>query len=151
MDKYEKKIINILQNEGRLSNVELAQNIGLSESPCLRKTKALEQLNIITGYKAVVDPKKLGCQISAVVLVNLHQSQENVSEFFKAVQNDTRVIECLVLTGAADLMLRVVARDIDDLAELTFSGLLRNPSVKDISSCVILKEIKSNAPIPVLL
>ena len=150
VERYEAKILEALQCDGRLSNVEVAKRVGLSESPCLRKTKALEESKVIQGYKAVVDPKSVGCQISAVVLINLHQSEDNIAEFFSAVQTEPRVIECLVLTGTADIMLRVVARDIDDLTELTFNGLLRSPSVKDISSCIVLKEVKKDAPIPVL-
>ena len=148
--KYESDILAALQEDGRISNVELAKKVGLSESPCLRKTKQLEEENIIQGYKAVVDPKAVGCQISAVLLVNLYQSEDKTREFFEAIATEDRVIECLVLTGTTDIMLKVVARDIDDLTELTFTGLLRHASVKDVSSCIVLKEIKKHSAVPVL-
>lgn len=148
--KYEKEILEVLQNDGRISNVELAKQIGLSESPCLRKTKALEEEGVITGYRAVVDAKKVGCQISAVLMVNLHQNIGKINDFFAKVQKEKRVIECLALTGSSDIMLKVVAKDIEDLTELTFNGLLVDPSVKDVSSCVVLKEIKKSGAIPVL-
>jgi len=150
VERYEKQILEVLQSEGRLSNVELSRKIGLSESPCLRKTKALEEEGYIKGYKAVVDFKKMGCQITAMVMVNLNQSDVVASEFFDAIYKEPRVIECLAITGTSDLMLRVVAKDIDDLSEFTFNGLLRNSSVKDVSSCVVLKEIKVNATVPFL-
>ncbi len=148
--RYESEILSALQRDGRMSNVELAKQVGLSESPCLRKTKQLEEENIIQGYKAVIDPKAVGCQISAILLVNLYQSEDKTTEFFNAIAKEERVIECLVLTGTTDIMLKVVARDIEDLTELTFTGLLRHESVKDVSSCIVLKEIKKGSPIPVL-
>ncbi|NIB41060.1 Lrp/AsnC family transcriptional regulator [Pseudomaricurvus alkylphenolicus] len=147
----EKAILAVLQQDGRLSNVELAKRVHLSESPCLRKTKALEESGIIRGYRAEVDPKLLGCHISAVILVNLDQrSETDTTAFFDAVQSEARIIECLAITGPNDLMLRVVAKDIDDLGDLTMRGILRYPSVKDIASCVVIKEIKPSSPIPAL-
>lgn len=148
--KYEEAILESLQQEGRISNVELAKKVGLSESPCLRKTKALEDSDVIQGYQAVVDPKKVGCQISAILMVNLHQDVEQINSFFEKVQHEKRVIECLALTGNSDLMLKVVAKDIEDLTELTFNGLLVDSSVKDVSSCIVLKQIKKSGAIPVL-
>ena len=150
LTKNDVDILEALQVDGRLSNVELAKKIGLSESPCLRKTKQLEENAVIKGYKAVVDPKGVGCTISAIILVNLDQRSEADGEsFYTALQDEKRVTECLAITGSADLVLRVVAKDIEDLTEFTFNGLLRHPSVKDISSCVVLKEIKEQSPLPV--
>lgn len=150
LSKNERDILDCLQQEGRLSNVELAKKIGLSESPCLRKTRHLENAGIIKGYRAVVDPKGAGCNISAVILVNLDQRSEATSDaFYSAISDEVRITECLAVAGSADLILRVMARDIDDLNELTFNGLLRHPSVKDINTCVVLKDIKAQSPIPV--
>lgn len=150
INRYEEEILDLLQKDGRISNVELAKKIGLSESPCLRKTKALEEAGVITGYQAVVDAKKVGCNISAILMVNLYQSVGKINDFFDKVQKEKRVIECLALTGTSDIMLKVVAKDIEDLTELTFNGLLVDPSVKDVSSCVVLKEIKKSGAVPVL-
>lgn len=150
INRYEEEILDLLQKDGRISNVELAKKIGLSESPCLRKTKALEEAGVITGYQAVVDAKKVGCNISAILMVNLYQSVGKINDFFDKVQKEKRVIECLALTGTSDIMLKVVAKDIEDLTELTFNGLLVDPSVKDVSSCVVLKEIKKSGSVPVL-
>ena len=149
--KDEARILTLLQREGRLSNVELAKRSHISESPCLRKTRALEEAGVISGYRAVVDPKLLGCSISAVIMVNLDQRSETDSAaFFEAVQREERIVECLAITGPNDLVLRVVARDIDDLGQLTMEGILRFPSVKDIASCVVIKEIKRMSPLPIL-
>jgi len=146
----EAAILDLLQQQGRMSNVELAKAVSLSESNCLRKTKALEKAGVISGYSAVVDPNKAGLGISANILVNLDQrSETDTREFFEALQHEPRVIECVAITGPNDLLLRVVARDMDDLAELTMNGILSYHSVKDISSCVVMKVIKSVAPLPI--
>jgi Lrp/AsnC family leucine-responsive transcriptional regulator len=149
LQRHEIDILTLLQQYGRISNVELARKVGLSESPCLRKTKLLEEQKVVTGYSAQIDPKKVGCQISAIIMVNLNQSADKIQSFFDQVQQEKRVVECLAITGTADLMLKVLAKDIDDFSELTLNGLLRNPSVKDISSCIVLREIKKNTPVPV--
>jgi len=149
-DKYQQRILELLQCHGRMSNVQLAEAVGLSESPCLRKTKALEEAGIITGYQATVDARELGLNVSAYILVNLDQRSETVTNhFFDALINEPRVIECVALTGSHDLLLKVVAKDIDDLADLTMKGILSFDSVKDIASCVLLKTIKPLAALPV--
>jgi len=152
IDKHQKSILELLQRDGRISNVNLAEALGISESPCLRKTRALEDSGVITGYRATVDAKSVGLQISAYILVNLDQrSETETNAFFDGLQNEPRVIESVALTGSHDLLLRVVARDIDDLADLTMKGILSYDSVKDIASCVQLKTLKPPSPLPVLL
>lgn len=148
--RSEQRLLEVLQSDGRISNVHLAAACNMSESPCLRKTKALEEAGVITGYRAMVDPKKLGLAVSAYILVNLDQRSETVTrKFFDAVQAEPRITECVALTGTHDLLLRVVASDIEDLADLTMRGILSYDSVKDIASCVVLKEIKPMSPLPV--
>lgn len=150
MSPEDRRILRQLQADGRISNVELAARVGMSESPCLRRTRALEEAGVITGYRAMLDPKKLGFTLSAYVLVNLDQRTETDEEmFFTAVAREPRIIECAALTGPNDLILKVVARDIEDLADLTMHGILRLPSVKDIASCVVLRTIKADAGLPV--
>lgn len=146
----DRKILKELQADGRLTNVELAERTGMSESPCLRRTRALEDAGIIKGYRAIVDAKEVGLPISAYVLVNLDQrSETDTRRFFDAVEQEPRVIECAAITGVNDLILRVVARDIEDLADLTMHGILRLPTVKDIASCIVLHTIKADAGVPV--
>jgi len=148
--KAEQRILDALQKEGRISNVNLARKLKISESPCLRKTRALEESGVITDYRAIVDPKKVGYGISAYVLVNLDQrSETDTTAFFDSVQDEPRIVECVAITGTSDLVLKVVARDIEDLGRLTMEGILRHPSVKDIASSVVIKEIKPFAGLPV--
>ncbi len=145
----DRRILKELQTDGRLPNVELARRVGMSESPCLRRTRSLEEAGIISGYKAVVNPKAAGYMISAYILVNLDQRAETDDQrFFDAIAKEPRIIECAALTGPNDLILKVVARDIDDLADLSMHGILRLPSVKDIASCIVLRTIKETSGIP---
>lgn len=143
------RILEELQKQGRISNVELARKVNLSESPCLRKTRALEASGVIKGYRAVVDQKKIGYGISAYIMVNLDQrSETDTTAFFDSVQREPRIIECVAVTGSNDLVLKVVAKDIEDLGKLTMEGILRHPSVKDIASSVVIKKIKPFSGLP---
>lgn len=145
----DRRILKELQTDGRIPNVELARRVGMSESPCLRRTRSLEETGIITGYRAVVDPKAAGYTVNAYILINVDQRAETDDQrFFDAIAKEPRIIECAVLTGPNDLILKVVARDIDDLADLSMHGILRLPSVKDIASCIVLRQIKDNSGIP---
>ncbi|MEQ8263860.1 Lrp/AsnC family transcriptional regulator [Pseudohaliea sp.] len=148
VDRQQERILVELQLDGRISNAQLAEKVAMSESSCLRKTRALEEAGVIAGYRADVDPKSLGLKVSAYILVNLDQRSETVTrEFFEAVAAEPRIVECVALTGQHDLMLKVVASDIDDLADLTMGGILSYATVKDIASCVVLKNIKAGAPL----
>ncbi|MEM1111592.1 MAG: Lrp/AsnC family transcriptional regulator [Pseudomonadota bacterium] len=148
IDRQQARILAELQQQGRMSNAQLAERCAMSESSCLRKTRALEEAGVISGYRAVVNAKSLGLSVSAYVLVNLDQRSETVTqEFFDAIKAEPRIVECVALTGLHDLMLKVVAADIDELAEITMGGILSYDSVKDISSCVVLKEIKQSSPL----
>jgi len=147
----ERHILEVLQRDGRISNVNLAKAVDLSESPCLRKTKALEESGVISGYRAVVDQKKTGYDISAYIMVNLDQrSETDTTAFFDSVQHEPRIIECVAITGSNDLVLKVVAKDIEDLGKLTMEGILRHPSVKDIASSVVIKKIKPFSGLPII-
>lgn len=146
----DRRILRELQQDGKISNVELARRVNMSESPCLRRTKALEESGVIKGYQVRLDARKLGYPVTAYILVNLDQRTEtDANRFFEAVRLEPRIVECVAITGANDLMLRVVARDIDDLSSLTMDGILRHPSVKDIASCIVLKHIKEDEGLPI--
>ncbi len=146
----DRRILEVLQKDGRISNVNLARAVNLSESPCLRKTKALEESGVISGYRAVIDQKKTGYGVSAYIMVNLDQRSEiDSTAFFDSVQQEPRIIECVAVTGPNDLVLKVVAKDIDDLGNLTMEGILRHPSVKDIASSVVIKKIKPFSGLPI--
>ena len=146
----ERRILRELQRDGRLSNVELAERVGLSESPCLRRVRALESAGVISGYTAVVDRRRLGFDVVAYLQVNLDQRNETDTRLFlDAVDAEERIVECYAMSGSYDYLMKVVARSIDEYSDLTMHRILRFPGVKDVSSAFVLKELKSRPRLPV--
>ena len=150
LEKSERSILRMLQHDGRLSNVELARQAGLSESPCLRRVKQLESAQIIKGYMAIVDPKMVGFDVCAYIQLNLAEhSDTTIESFHKAIEQEERVIECYALSGTYDYLLKVVAQNIDDFADLTMKRILRLPAVQDVISSFVLQGIKTHGALPV--
>ncbi len=150
LDSADRRIIRELQSNGRLSNVELAGRVGLSDSPCLRRVRRLEMDGIIKGYNAVVDHHRVGLDIVAYIQVNLDQrSEANTDAFRDAVVNEPLIIECCALTGDYDYLLKVAAADLDQFADLTLKRILRYPGVDSITSGLILEVLKEQHGFPV--
>jgi Lrp/AsnC family leucine-responsive transcriptional regulator len=146
----ERRILRQLQLNARITNNDLARAVGMSDSACHRKTKLLHESGVITGYRALIAPEVVGYGLTAYILVNLDQRIETDARlFFDAVRAEPRIIECTAITGSHDLIIKAVARDIDDLADLTMNKVLKWPSVKDVNSSIMLKKIKDDAGIPV--
>ena len=151
MDKSERAILRELQQSGRMTNVELAQRIGSSEAPCFRRGKALEEAGVIRGYSARLDKRKLGYQVTALVLVALdQQSDSKVNKFMEAVEAEEHIVECHAITGSHDYFLKVIARNIDHFSELSIKQLLKFPGVRSIESNFSLIAVKEDSPIPVV-
>lgn len=149
-DRTDRRILEELQRQGRISNVELAQNLGLSESPCLRRVRALEEEGVITGYRARLDPRQLGLTVTAFVQVQLEKRDDRkTEEFLDRVATQEHIVECHAMSGAYDYLLKVVAQNMDHFTELTLQGILRFPGVKNIESSFSLKTVKHDAPLPV--
>jgi len=145
----ERKILNALQNNGRMSNVELAQQVGLSESPCFRRVRQLEENGTISGYSANLDQRKLGLQVTAFVQVDLDQCSEKETEGFReAVRAEDYITECYAMSGNYDYLLKVVARNIDHFGEITMKRILKFPGVRNIESSFNLLEIKNCRALP---
>ncbi len=143
LDPADKRILRELQSHGRLSNVELAERVGLSDSPCLRRVRRLEDETVIKGYSAVLDHRKIGLDIVAYIQVNLDQrSEANTAAFREAVADEPLIIECHALTGDFDFLLKVAAADLDAFADLSMKKILRYPGVNSISSSLILDVVK---------
>lgn len=150
IEKTEALILRALQRNGRMSNVELAQHIGLSESPCFRRVKQLEEKGVISGYYADVDQRQLGLDVTAFVQVNLEQrSTAETDRFLEAVRNEEHIIECYATSGEHDYLLKVVARNIDHFGELSMQRILKLPGVKNIVSSFSLQEVKNSRELPV--
>lgn len=146
LDPGDRKILRELQRNARLSNIELAARVGMSPSTCLRRTRALEEAGIISAYVAVVDPVALGPSISLYIMIDLDQRIETDAKmFFDKIARDDRIVECVALTGNHDILIRAVVRDMADMAHLTMDTLLKLPSVRSITSSIVMRPIKRAA------
>lgn len=150
LDEIDRVILRILQSESRLTNVELSERVGLSPTPCLRRVRRLENMSLISGYRADVDRRKLGYPIMAFVQVTLNQQVESALEMVEAaVRERPEIINCYLVTGDSDYMLQVVAKSLDDYADFMRSHLTRIPAIRNIKSSFALDNIVRNRPIPV--
>lgn len=151
LDNYDKAILNALQHNGRLTNQEIADQIGLSPSACLRRFKALETSGIIQGYSAQLDAKKLGLDLMALVHISMDKhTQERFAEFESEIQKLPNVVECLLLTGqSADYQLKVVVKDLDAYQELLLQNLTKIPGVSGVHTSFVLRKVIANHAIPI--
>ncbi|HEX2009517.1 MAG TPA: Lrp/AsnC family transcriptional regulator [Roseateles sp.] len=153
IDKFDRQILEILQRQGRINNQELADRIGLSPSPCLRRVRALEDAGLVTGYRATVDAKKLGLTLMALVHVSMDvHTTERFAGFEAAVSLLPEVLECLLITGQeADYQLKVAVRDMDHYQALLLGHLTRIPGVSGVHSSFVLRSVLKDAVVPVNL
>ena len=150
LDRYDKLLLNILQQEGRISNQELAERIGLSPSPCLRRLRTLEEAGLITGYHALLDAKKLGLSLMALIHISMDQhTPERFDNFEAMIGQLPEVLECLLITGQdADYQLKVVVRDMDAYQELLLNRLTRIPGVTGVHSSFVLRRVLNKTALP---
>jgi DNA-binding Lrp family transcriptional regulator len=152
MDKIDKEILRILQLDARLSNSDLAEKVNLSPTPCLRRVKRLEKSGVIRRYRAELDAKSIGLDISAIVFVQLQlNSTKNAQVFEQAIQHLGNVQECLVLTGKHDYLIRVVARDLADYERFIKGELANIANIKTIDSTIVLNQVKLEVALPIAM
>ena len=151
LDRYDRLILQALQDDGHLSNQDLADRIGLTPSPCLRRVKALEEAGLITGYRALVDARKLGLTLMALIHISMDQhTPERFSHFEERIADIPEVLECLLITGqAADYQLKVVVRDMDAYQELLLNRITRIPGVTGVHSSFVLRRVVDRTALPV--
>lgn len=143
------RILRELQRDGRLTNVDLANRVGLSPSPCLRRVKQLEAAGIIAGYRAVLDAKTLGLGLDAFVQVNIERhTDEDAEAFRQAVLRRPEVVAAHAMTGEMDFLLHVRVADLEAYGAFAMGTLLRMPGVKDVRSSFVLREIKPEREMP---
>lgn len=148
-DKIDLKILAALQKNGRLSNVELAESVALSPSPCLRRLKQLEESGVIRQYVALLDPARLGLGLQAFVRVTLEKrGTTHMQQFSQAVQNWPEVINCFAMTGEIDCLLQVYFEDLEHFSRFVLDDLLQHPGVIDVKSSFVLTEIKRSTTLP---
>ena len=149
MDQTERKILALLQQDGRLSNVALAERIGLSESPTFRRVKHLEERGAISGYAAIADQRQLGLEVTAFVQVTMERQPDSATESFHAhVAAEPHIIECHAMSGSHDYLMKVVARNIDHFSALCMDRILKFPGVQHVESSFSLKTIKHSRVLP---
>jgi DNA-binding Lrp family transcriptional regulator len=149
LDAVDRKILGILQTHGRISNQDLADRVGLSPSPCLRRVKALEARGIVQRYVALIDASTVGRGLQAVVEVRLdRQTSDSVARFEKEILKFPQVLECYLVAGDWDYVLRVVARDLDDFRDFCVNRLARIPGVGNVKSNISMKQVKYSTAVP---
>lgn len=149
LDRYDKAILEALQNDGRISNVHLAQLVSLSESACLRRVRALEETGIIDRYVALLSQAAVGLTGSVFVQIGLHREEESeLAAFEEAVRNIPEVMECYLMTGEFDYLLRVVVSDMADFERLHRDALTRLPGVARVNSSVSIRTVQKKTELP---
>ena len=149
LDKIDLEILHHLQNHGRISNAELADRVGLSPSPCLRRIKALEEKGVIERYVAIVDPLSVGLGVNVVVNVSLQsQDRANLNEFESHIAAWPEVMECYLMTGGSDYMLRVVVPDIPAFERFLLERLTQVEGISNIQSSFALKQLLYRTELP---
>lgn len=150
IEKADRAILKALQHDGKLSNVNLAEQVNLSESACLRRVKALEQSGVIERYAMIVNPEALGINGSVFVEITLDtQQQQNLDVFEQAIQAIPEVMECYLMSGSFDYLVRVVVADIKDYERLHHDTLTKLPAVARVRSSFSLRTVTKRTALPV--
>jgi Lrp/AsnC family transcriptional regulator, leucine-responsive regulatory protein len=149
LDSIDIKILQILQSEGKLSNTELADRVGLSATPCLRRVKRLEQEGIITGYRAELDRSKIGLGLTVLVDVKVDGPRnENSTKIQEVFRTMPEVLSCHLVSGEFDLMLEVAVPDLASYERFLLGNLLQLHIFKDIRSHVVIRTVTDRTPLP---
>jgi Lrp/AsnC family leucine-responsive transcriptional regulator len=149
LDTVDRRMLDVLQREGRISNAALAERLHLSPSPCLRRMRALERSGVIAGYRAVLDRPRLGLGLTVFVELKVDgHCQEYAAQISEALNATPEVVAAHVVSGSSDFLLEVVVPDLPAYERLLFDTLLRLPNVGDISSNFALRTVKQPGPLP---
>ena len=150
LDEIDSRILQVLQENARISNVDLADAVGISPSPCWRRVRELEQSGVIDRYVTLVRPSTVGLPVSVFIQVSLEKQVEAaLEEFEAAVLARPEVMECYLMTGDADYLLRVVLSDLEAYERFLLDHLTRIPCVASIKSSFALKQVKYRTALPV--
>ena len=152
LDRIDRRILVELQRDGKISNVELAKKVGLSASPCLERVKRLESQKYILGYKAIVNPEKLGAAMLVFVEITLTKTSVDIfAEFSAAVQDHEDIHECHLVSGNFDFLLKTRVADMSSYRKLLGDTLLRLPGVSESRTYVVMEEVKSTTAVRITL
>lgn len=149
-DRIDRQILAHLQQDGRMTNVELAERVGLTAPPCLRRVRALEEAGVIRGYHADLDPASLGFPITVFAMVSLRsQAEHDLAAFEAHVADIPEVRECHMLNGEIDFILKIVASDLKSFQEILTTHLTPAPNVASVKTSLTIRTAKSTSGIPV--
>ena len=150
LDRFDLTILSVLQSDGRITNVDLADRAKLSESACLRRVRALEKSGLIKGYVAQVDQAKAGLPVNVFVNITLErQDLTELNAFEEAVREIPEVMECYLMTGEHDYVLRVVVADVNDYERIHQRYLTRLPGVDRVNSSFALRTVRKTNQLPI--
>lgn len=150
IDDFDRKILQALQIDGRVTNVELSTHVHLSAPQCFRRVRALEEKGVIRGYRAEVQPEALGLGVMAYVSLNIDGGQfGRVREIELEIRKFPQILECHTVSGESDYLLKVVARDLKSLSQFLTDRLMQVPGVDDVRSMICMEEVKASSPLPV--
>lgn len=151
-DQFDSAILDLLQRDARMSNVALAEAVHLSPAPCLRRVRDLESAGVIRRYVTLLDPLALGLDVSVFIQVSLEkQIGDALHTFEETIESCPEVMECYLMTGDSDYLLRVVAPDLDSLQKFIVNRLAKIPQVASIRSSIALKQVKYKTELPIAL
>ncbi len=149
LDRYDRAIVSLLQQDARITNARLAEKVSLSESACLRRVRALEESGLIQGYTALIDQQKAGYPVNVFVNITLdRQSQSGLEAFESEVRKIPEVMECYLMTGEHDYFLRLVVADLADFERVHSQHLTRLPSVARVQSSFAMRTVTRTTAIP---
>ena len=149
LDRTDLKILDALQTDGRLTNAELAERVGLSLSPCWRRLKRLEESGVITGYQALLNRKALGLGVTAFVRVDIERHTPAMERRFEeSIADLDEIVSCHVISGEGAFMLVVMSESLESFSKFALDTLMALPGVKDTRTSFSLKEVKSSTALP---
>jgi DNA-binding Lrp family transcriptional regulator len=150
LDEIDRRLLAELQDDGRMTNVELAHRVGLTAPPCLRRVRALEDAGVIRGYHAEIDPSQLGFAICVFALVSLRsQAEESLRQFEEHVRALPEVRECHMLNGEIDFILKIVSKDLQSFQEFLTSKLTPAPNVASVKTSLTIRTAKQLPGVPI--
>jgi Lrp/AsnC family leucine-responsive transcriptional regulator len=150
IDAIDRKILDVLQAEGRISNVDLATRIHLSAPQCFRRVRSLEERGVLRGYRAEVNPEAIGYAVTAYVSVSIGGNDfGRVREIEAEIRAFPQILECFSVSGEDDYLLKVVSQDLKSLSNFLTDHLMQVPGIDDVRSMICLEEIKPASPLPV--
>lgn len=149
LDKTDRKIIKILQDNCKITNLDLSKRIGLSPAPTLERVKKLESQDVLSSYHASVNPTSIGLNVSTFLLVNIAWQKTNaLDKFVERINQIDEIVECHIITGEADALLKVICKDIPTYEKLLFDSLSKIPEVERLKTLMTLSNVKSSHILP---